>query len=148
MSLININSQDRRWLKRWLRSNLICVAVASCLLIALRGESNVPVVRMAQAHADPIVRTDQGISVPPQGWRRTANGWEHVSGWRTPAALPLGELVTIQQRREPAWMQSAMRTLRELPPLAFAFLQLTCIAAIVLSAEARKERDQKSPVAS
>ena len=148
MTLININSEDRRWLKRWLRSNLVCVAVAGCLLVALRGESNVPVIRMTQANAESIVHTDAGISVLPQGWRRTANGWEHVSRWQNPASLPLGELVLNQQQREPAWMKAVLRTLRMLPPLAFALMQLTAIAMIVWVAEARKKRDQKFPNAS
>jgi hypothetical protein len=148
MTLININPQDRRWIARWLRSNLVCVFVAGCLLLVLRVESTVPVIRMKQANADSVVRSEEGISVPPQGWRRTANGWEHVSGWQQLASRPLGELVLNQRRREPVWIQTALRTLRQLPPLTFALLQLTAIAAIVWVAEARKKRDQKSPIAS
>ena len=42
--------------------------------------------------------------VPPQGWRRTRDGWEHVSTWR-PLGRPLGEIVMEQEAREPGWMK-------------------------------------------
>ncbi len=139
MTLLKINAQDRRWFARWLRGNLICVFVAGCLLLLLHVELTVPVVRMKQAHAGPSVTPQVGVSVLPKGWRRTSNGWEHVSHWRNPASLPLGELVVSQRQREPVLIQKILRSLREVPPLAFAMLQLTAIAAIVWVAEEQKK---------
>ncbi len=145
MTFINIDANDRRWLAGWLRSNLICVLVALCLLAAVRVESTVPVIRMPQMSAQSTTaiadRHAQGFSVVPQGWRRTVNGWEYASGWQQfSSSRPLAELVSIQQAREPAWIQNGMRWLRELSPLTFAVLQLLAITAIVWSAEIRKKR--------
>jgi len=87
---------------------------------------------------DPV-RIDRGISVAPQGWRRTSNGWELASRWRLPSSLTLGELILIQRDREPVWIRSSLKWLRELPPLTFAMFQLTAIAAILCGAALRKK---------
>ena len=76
-------------------------------------------------------------SVPPKGWRRTDRGWENVATWR-PIARPLGEIVMRQEAREPNWMKSAMAKVRQVPPLAFAMLQIAAISAIV--GVSRRER--------
>ena len=137
MTLFNIESKDRQWLTRWLFSNLVCVTVLGCLLVLLRFESTTPVIPMTQATADTLTAVTEVGSIPPQGWRRTANGWEHTSHWRSRSSRPLAELILIQRDREPAWAQKGLHVLRELPPLTYAMFQLTAIAAIVWVAESR-----------
>jgi hypothetical protein len=139
MKQFNLSAQDRNWLSTWMRNNLVCAVGVACLLVGLQMGSTVPLVQMKQASADPIATATDGISVPPHGWRRTINGWEHVSAWRSPSSRPLGEIVSIQRQREPAWLQQSLRRLRELPPLIFALFQLTAIAAIIWVADAHKK---------
>jgi hypothetical protein len=68
--------------------------------------------------------------IAPQGWRRTAQGWEHVSNW-PPLPRPLGEIIMRQQEREPAWIRFTLATIRGIPPLAFGMIQIAAIAAVV-----------------
>ena len=79
----------------------------------------------AETSLDPEIH-----AVPPEGWRHSKDGWEHVSTWRqTPR--PLGEIVMEQEMREPKWMKSALASVRGIPPLAFGLFQIAAIALIV-----------------
>lgn len=134
---------------RWLRNNLVCCLGIASLLALLQIESATPIVRMQRAAADQAPAAlpttsastleSNGISVLPHGWRRTANGWEHVSSWQRATSRPLAELVLIQCRREPAWVQQALKLLREISPVTFAMLQLTLISAIIWVADTHKK---------
>ena len=147
---------DVRWLRRWLRSHFVCVMSLAAFLVLLRMPSAQPREREARKElaelredlrsSDPsnglgdeaslppetevIYLQARGANpVPPQGWRRTDRGWEHVSTWRR-IGRPLAEIVMDQQDREPGWVNSGLARIRELPPLAFAMLQITAISAI------------------
>ncbi len=89
------------------------------------------------------LQTRSANPVPPQGWRRTDRGWEHVSTWRK-IGRPLAEIVMDQQKREPGWVNSGLASIRELPPLAFAMLQITAISAIFWLAGRDRRRSLKS----
>ncbi len=137
MTLFEIRNKDRRWLIRWLLSNLVCVAAFACVLTFLRVTSTSPSIPIGTATADSLAIDKDPGSIPPQGWRRTANGWENVSQWRSRPTLPLAELILIQKGREPAWIQHVLQLLRDVSPLTYALLQITTIAAIVWIAESR-----------
>jgi len=149
MTFLKIDKKDRRWLAGWLRGNLICLLVAGSLLVALRVESTIPVIRVTQARGehssgmDDRLSTGKGISVAPLGWRRTSNGWEQASRWRLPQSQPLGELILMQKEREPLWVRACLEWLRELPPLTFALFQLSAIATILWGATMRKKTRSK-----
>ena len=136
MKMVCIHPDDVRWLGRWIRNHLICVSAIACFVVSGRFATDLPGVSMnplvaSQTLAVSADAATPGIrSVPPEGWRRTRNGWEHVSSWMT-SQTPLSELVETQQDREPAWMRSVLGTLRSIPPLAFAAIQLGLIAVIV-----------------
>lgn len=155
MKFFNLHSDDARWLSRWVRSNLVCVLAIICFLIAIRNETPVPFVSISQVQADQSVALrsadlppeDLGTALPPEtklvllgsrrpnpvapeGWRRTDQGWEHVSTWR-PIPRPLDEIIATQVDREPAWIRNILDRLRSVPPLMFALIQVTAIAAIV-----------------
>lgn len=148
--------EDARWLRGWLRSHFVCaVAISAFLLLVHRQPHRSDPLK---AQSSPLGRLDRlspgrastgskrvpplsdvasmlppsgrARSVAPAGWRRTDRGWENVATWR-PSARPLGEIVMQQEAREPNWMKSAMARLRQLPPLAFAMLQIAAISAIV-----------------
>jgi len=76
-------------------------------------------------------------SVPPSGWRRTNRGWEHTSNWTTPNHInpnrSISELIAMQQANEPVWLQGVLRTVRRIPPLAIAGIQVTLVAILMLS---------------
>ena len=155
MKCISRHPEDARSLRRWLRSRFICLLSLPALLVLLRMPLTPP--REQQARADLSERredlrpgdrslgwddsslppeteviylqTRKANPVPPQGWRRTDRGWEHVSTWRK-LGRPLAEIVMDQQEREPGWVKSGLASIRELPPLAFAMLQVTAISAI------------------
>lgn len=80
-------------------------------------------------------------TVLPVGWRRTKNGWEHVSTWSefaVPAPASINELIARQHDREPRWMRTLMTRISRIPPLMIALIQITAIAAIVFVAESRR----------
>jgi hypothetical protein len=80
--------------------------------------------------------------VAPEGWRRTSEGWEHVSTWQ-PIARPLGEIVMEQKAREPIWIRAGLAKVRDVPPLAFALLQIAAISAIVGLSRTERREDLK-----
>ena len=129
MKLCHIHPDDVRWLKRWLRSNLICVSIAACILLLMRVETIVPTLRPLQADT-PSVGSQPAVAVIPHGWRRTRDGWEDSSTWVS-RAQPLGEIIRSQQQREPALMQRILATVCAVPPLLYALAQVLAIAAIV-----------------
>jgi hypothetical protein len=79
-------------------------------------------------------------AVAPNGWRRTSHGWEHASSWPL-QPRQLGEIIRQQEDREPAWIQLALANLRDVPPLAFALIQIGAIVAIL---QVEKRRGIKS----
>ena len=164
MRYLKPHPEDARWLRTQLRNHLICtLAIVGCLVVlglqthranivvALASESRPADVMLAAQEGVAVMEEDQlppetelislsnshGNAVAPQGWRRTDLGWEHVSTWR-PVARPLGEIVLAQEAREPAWVKGTLAEVRQMPPLAFAFLQIAAIAGIF--AVSRHER--------
>ena len=159
MKSFHIHPSDIHWLKRWLTGHAVFLLLAGSLWAAVqywptpaRGvaqslvDDQTLVAAPGDAPADfgskqapPSFETDdQGFAVPPEGWRRTKDGWEHVSTWR-PVPRPLGEIVLEQEKREPAWMKSALAGVRGIPPLAFGLFQMTAIAVVVNLTKRRAE---------
>jgi hypothetical protein len=152
MNFFYVHPDDARRLRSWLFSNLLCFVAIVCFLLAIRFETSVPVAAMNQGARDDqaelatvLPPNTEGVllssrsrsAVAPEGWRRTDQGWEDVSTW--PALQrPLGEIIRHQEEREPAWIQFVLATLRDVPPLAFALLQVSMVAAIVILAKRRK----------
>lgn len=84
-------------------------------------------------------------AVPPRGWRRTSNGWEHVSTWSTIPArtVTLNDHIIAQRDAEPIWLRQAMRALRGIHPSYFALGQILAVGTLfVLS---RRRGDQTCP---
>lgn len=134
MSFFHVHPDDVRWLRRWLRGNLICMLVCGCLLMMLRMETSVRPSSIRVA-AD-VTATHPAII--PQGWRRTQDGWEHTTTWRTriwPRAVDLDE-----SPAQPWWIQGTLAMLRAVPPLVFAIVQIALIAIIVAAASRLKRR--------
>ena len=121
------------------------MSVAVVLLMMIRIDWTVTNIPTMHATAQVVASTSAPVSVSPQGWRRTANGWEHSSQWRA-LSLSLNDLILAQQQREPAWVQGALQRVRSLPPLVFCAMQLAMVALIVWVSETKKG-DQKSLVA-
>ena len=158
MKSFHIHPSDIHWLKRWLTGHAVFLLLAGSLWAGVQcwpkqersyarsavadqtiGENSDLPVSDFQGTTTPAPKTDaQGHAVPPEGWRRTKDGWEHVSTWR-PTARPLGEIVLQQEMREPKWMKSALAGVRGIPPLAFGLFQITAIAVIVNVTQRRNE---------
>ncbi|MGI9472848.1 MAG: hypothetical protein ACR2NZ_15015 [Rubripirellula sp.] len=146
MKYFYLHPSDLVWLKGWLTKHAAFLLIAGSLWAAFHSwpsqqpnqananESAVRelnVSRESSALAEPGDHSDVSIhSVPPEGWRHTKDGWEHVSTWR-PAPRPLGEIVREQEEREPKWVKSTLAGVRGIPPLAFGLFQITAIAVIV-----------------
>jgi hypothetical protein len=154
MKFFYMHPDDAQWLRRWLRNNLVCFLAILGFLLIIRFEGIDPLEAMKTARADhsevatssqlPAEREFAQLTsrspdpIAPQGWRRTEQGWEDVSKW-PPLPRPLGEIILGQQEREPAWIQFSLATVRGIPPLAFAMLQIAAIAVVVnLSRRRRK----------
>lgn len=77
---------------------------------------------VVQAHAPTT-------AIEPNGWRRTVNGWEHTSTWKPKPHL--AELIAQQREQEDYWLGHFLQSVRALPPLAFASLQIAAISGII-----------------
>ena len=83
---------------------------------------------------DPLADEAQNIpvthiaAVTPRGWRRTKNGWEHTSSWRPQRSL--SDFLNVEQQREQFWIHHFFNGVRNVPPLAYACLQIAAISAI------------------
>lgn len=82
----------------------------------------------------------KGRAVLPLGWRRTAQGWQHVSTWTKPLEpLPsLHERILAQRAAEPSWVRRLMSVIRSIPPIGIAILQLAAIGLVVRTAALRR----------
>ena len=148
MKLLHVHPSDRAWLRRWLRSNFSFFVVATTLLIAVRYQPEMPAGPRASASngdlqlgaSDPgQPRHGQPNAVAPDGWRRTSDGWEHVSNW--PSIKSINQLIAEQHEMEPEWIRSVFGKLRGISPLMVALLQITAIATIVNVAKSRTVTD-------
>lgn len=150
MKFFDVHPDDARWLRRWLRSNVLCFGLIICFALAIRfdpvashearsaGQAESSELAALPPETDLVLLTSRDLNpIAPQGWRRTARGWEHVSSWSMPR--PLGEIIASQRSREPVWMQMTLAKLRNVPPLFFALLQIIAVAVIVAIARRRSE---------
>ena len=73
-----------------------------------------------------------GGAAIPEGFRRTAFGWEDASNWEVVRDDP--ELVEhwlqVQRLREPKWARDLLGQIRSTSPLTVAFIQIAVIACI------------------
>lgn len=79
------------------------------------------------------VGIDSG-AVIPRGMRRTVRGWEDTSLWYVSPDLESRSIeswIDRQRQLEPNWARRGFEQVRKTPPLMFAVLQITAIAAIV-----------------
>ena len=136
MRFFSLHPDDARWLRVWLRNNLIGTFAILCVLLGVRFLTFAPPAYQTEASARQQTELriaadgNEGRSFAPNGWRRTKHGWEHISSWKVPTQS-LGQIIEHQQSREPRWVQSALESLRRIPPVVFAMVQLTMIAFIV-----------------
>lgn len=147
MNNIHVHPDDWARLRRWTRSNLSFFAVGVALLIAVRYQPEMPsspqlsasTESVADQQRGPVVAFDPSLprSVMPEGWRRTRDGWEHVSTWTSLRSI--NELILQQRESEPVWAQLVFAKLRGISPLAIALMQVTAIAAIVNVARTRRD---------
>ncbi len=126
MSLFYLHPDDRRWLKRWFRNNLVCFAAIVGFLLLLRISSAIPL----------TTSSDASSAVAPEGWRRTNRGWEHTSNWHLTrhdemqyAGMP---------GFPPTWATMTMETVRNTSPLVITLAQLAAIGMIVRFSNRRR----------
>ena len=75
--------------------------------------------------------TKRSRAVLPHGWRRTADGWQHVSSWAAATRrIPLSQRIVAQQNAQPVWMRNAMDSIRQIPPGSFALAQLVSVGLL------------------
>jgi len=167
------HKNEIRWLRRWLKGQIAFGAMVLMFVVLVRAQSpqfgdsvsDLEVQGSIEAGSD-RVKIGEAISkelppeteliylhrspanpVAPTGWRRTQHGWEDVSTWPTKApSLP--EIVMRQELQESAWIRDSLQTLRRVPPLVFAMLQLAAVAVIIGRAQqARQPFQTKHPPA-
>ncbi|MFK8114110.1 MAG: hypothetical protein AB8B91_18050 [Rubripirellula sp.] len=150
MKYFYVSPQDARWLRRWLLNNLVGVVAIVGVIMVIRVESSVPDVGPHQViSVNQVVGSDSSLlhkptAVAPEGWRRTSSGWQHVSTWRK--SSPPIAVVDQQESIEPTWIDQTLQRIQGVPPLMFALIQITAIAAIVNIAG--KEQDEhEQPIA-
>lgn len=160
MNLIHLHPDDLAWMRRRLRQSTKVLLAMTLLSSLLQYSSNVPAqtrppatgadvaidfetsARRSSAPSSVKAETSEADQrplnpVPPVGWRRTSQGWEHVSHWPT-APRSLNELIIDQRAEEPAWVQACFRQLGSVSPLAFAMFQISAVALIVTAAEIKR----------
>ena len=124
--------------------NFKCVVVACGLLALLHFENCESTIDSscgnsvdASESVSPIlsIRKSKLNAVPPVGWRRTRDGWQHTAQWPianvSQATPSIATLIASQESQEPHWLQNAMKRIRDIPPLMIALLQIAAIAAIL-----------------
>ena len=150
MKLLAISSTEKRWIATRLRTHVRCMLGIGLLCVVIQAGSPATMVPAESNYPVEVVTISQtGVkSVMPSGWRRTKNGWEHVSTWTNfglPAALSINELIEQQRAREPQWIRFAMARISRVPPLMIALIQIAAIVAIVFVSDSiRRERKQKA----
>ena len=141
MKLPHIGSEERRWLAARLRVHTGCVLGIAALCGVIRAEPSQRIVPES-----PVIETvydgEREIkTVMPSGWRRTKDGWEHVSTWThllPQTSTSINELIADQHDREPRWLRQAMKRVGQIPPLMIAVIQVAAIAAIAFVAESKR----------
>ena len=124
MSHFYLHPEDRRWLKRWFRNNLICVAA----IIVFVSILHISAVVQESVTANSVRGQDEAVI--PEGWRRTAKGWVHTSQWHFSQA----ETTSVPKSSggvEPRWFGNAMETVRRTSPLVIAMMQIASVAIII-----------------
>ena len=87
----------------------------------------------------PILSSQEPRAVLPTGWRRTADGWQHVSSWAAATRrIPLSQRVIAQRNAQPVWMRRAMASIRQIPPGSFALAQLACVGLLFWQVNRKK----------
>ena len=153
MQFFSIAAEDREHLSRWFRQQLqlccCCLAVfafahcssgffappisnpSTARLDAKQSDANFGVKSVfgkrdgVDRRRTPVIDAHQ-----PQGWRRTAEGWEHTSSWfKKPQAL--SELIADQEAREPAWIGQLLAVIRGVSPILYSMAQIALIAMIL-----------------
>ena len=143
MKLPTIQPNDKQWMAARVRTHVRCMLGMGVLCAVIHAGAPVPLVPAGSNDPIEIVTVSPtGVkSVMPTGWRRTKNGWEHVSTWTNlglPSAASINELIGQQQAREPRWIRMAMARISRVPPLMIALIQIAAIAAIVFVSESRR----------
>jgi len=132
MNLFYLHPDDRRWLKRWFRNNLVCFACIIGFLLLLRLASMVPEAIGSLDAFGNRVDQDATVAVSPYGWRRTNEGWQHTSTWMRSSNH---DVASSEPRplpsMQPAWAIITMETVRRTSPLVIASIQITLIAIII-----------------
>lgn len=79
----------------------------------------------------PVIATATAASIP-QGFRRTAHGWEDASTWGVVRDEPemVEHWLQVQRQREPEWMRTLLSRIRSTSPLTVALIQIAAIACI------------------
>ncbi len=144
MKHLHIHPDDFRWLRRWLRSNLLLLAAATMLLITAGTKPDIPIMPIHAASTAAefddvelppetelvLLESRRPNPVAPQGWRKTKDGWEHVSTWPQPGKS-INQWIDTQHDQEPPWLRHTFARLRTISPLMIALMQITAIALIV-----------------
>ncbi len=139
MKRFQLTAEDAKWLRRWLRSNLTVTGIIATLLLVAAAQPNFRVATNDSATADEVapaveVLDDEAmarlVAVAPQGWRKTADGWEHVSTWNMPTKS-LNDWIEEQEAAEPKWIRGTFDHIRQVSPIIIGMLQLTMIALVV-----------------
>lgn len=147
MKLFPLANADREFLMRSLRCHLVLWLVAGSVLIAgtlqtsasrqFESDSKSEEQHQSQSAVRTVVVIPSTDAHLPEGWRRTSEGWEHTSNWLS-VDKSIDTWISEQESREPAWMQRALASIRNTPPLVFAMFQLTLITAIVVITTRKK----------
>lgn len=92
------------------------------------------------------------ISVPPEGWRLTADGWEQTDHWAasssSQAAERLNRLIDLQYQQESATPMGSIITrflgmLHGIDPITLASAQIAMIAMLLFIARYSQERRKR-----
>ena len=155
-----LNPAELKWLHGWLRSNVTIAGLIFSLLIVAQHAPDIPIMSGHVATAGVVARDsenprldDHKVALPPEtelvlltsrppnpvapeGWRRTVDGWEHVSTWAS-FGPSISQRIIAQRAQEPRWIRHAFIRILGISPLLIGMFQLTAIAAIVYVAQRR-----------
>jgi hypothetical protein len=152
MFSIHRSVSDPKFIRRFLVHQFVIVSAVYALMTAVHYQAIGPsrpqgsLVQSAVAtsvrsggatrQSETVEKESQLVAVFPDGWRRTAQGWQHTSKWQTegyyvlPATQSMRAILLAERNRERSLIEQSIESFRSISPIIIAVWQVTLIGCI------------------
>jgi hypothetical protein len=152
MFSIHRSVSDPKFIQRFFVHQLVIVSAVYAMMTAVQyqvigpGRPQGSLVQSAVAtsvrssgatrQTESVEKQSQLVAVFPDGWRRTAQGWQHTSEWQTegysaiPAARSMRAILLAERNRERSLIEQSIDEFRSISPIIIAVWQVTLVGCI------------------